>query len=172
MEVVKGPDNGREERLIRLMEQYEQDLLRMCCAYLRDRALAQDAVQEAFLKAYKGLDSFRGDCAEKTWLTRIAINVCKTMRKNAWFRLVERRVALEDMPLPAPDTDPDHQALALEVMRLPARYREVVLLYYYQGMKVREIGEALDISAPAVSKRLKQARNKLHLAMEGGEEHE
>lgn len=54
---------------------YEIPIRRMCCIYLRDEQLAADAVQETFLKAYLALDKFRGEASEKTWLTRIAINV-------------------------------------------------------------------------------------------------
>ena len=79
MEVVPGPDDNLENRLIFLMEKYEKDLLRMCCVYLRDISLAEDAVQETFLKAYKNLKDFRGDSNEKTWLMRIAVNTCKDM---------------------------------------------------------------------------------------------
>lgn len=59
--------------LTRLMQMYEKDILNLCCMLLHDIALAEDAVQETFFKAYKGLDAFRGDSAEKTWLMRIAI---------------------------------------------------------------------------------------------------
>ena len=65
------------------MARWEKSLLRMCYAYLGDMALSEDAVQETFLKAYRALDSFRGEAAEKTWLMRIAINTCKDMRRSA-----------------------------------------------------------------------------------------
>lgn len=68
MSVVTGPDNQREEKISSLVRLYEKDLLRTCCVYLRDRDMAQDAVQETFLKAYKALDSFRSESTEKTWL--------------------------------------------------------------------------------------------------------
>ena len=56
----------RQAALERLMAQYGTALLRMCCLYLRDYSLAEDAVQETFLKAYARLDTFRGDCSEQT----------------------------------------------------------------------------------------------------------
>ena len=172
MEVVTRSDSILENRLIRLMEQYEKDLLRMCSVYLRDRSLAEDAVQETFLKAYQGLAGFRGDCSEKTWLMSIAINTCKSIRRNAWFRFIERRIPLERLPLPALSADERSIAVTQEVMRLPRKEQEVVLLYYYQGLKAKEIAQALDISGAAVSKRLKQARTRLHFALEGGTENE
>lgn len=168
MEVITSPE--AERQLIRLMEQYEKDLLRMCSVYLRDRALAEDAVQETFWKAYQGLGRFRGEAAEKTWLMRIAINTCKDMQRSAWFRMAERRVPLDELPLPAPTADESSVALTQEIMRLPRREKEVVLLYYYQGLKEKEIAQALGVSGAAVSKRLKQARAHLHRAMRGGDE--
>ena len=59
MEVVKGPDNIREEELLRLMAQYKNDLMRMALAFLKDEALAEDAVQETFFKAYHALSAGR-----------------------------------------------------------------------------------------------------------------
>ncbi len=172
MEVVKGPDSIREEALTGLMLQYEKDVLGMCCLYLHDLLLAEDATQETFLKAYKGLTEFRGECSEKTWLMRIAINTCKDMRRNAWFRLVDRRMILEQLPVPSTPPSEESTLLTTEVANLPGKYREVVLLYYYQRMKLHEVAQILGVSIPAVSKRLKQARRKLHLALEGGCEDE
>lgn len=74
MEFVKGPNNSHEEMLAHMVAQYEVMLLRTCYMYLHDQGLAEDATQETFLKAYKALDSFRGDSSEKTWLMRIAMN--------------------------------------------------------------------------------------------------
>lgn len=171
MEVVMGPDDVREDRLIRLMNRYETELLRICCVYLRDYSLAQDAVQETFLKAYRAMDSFRGESAEKTWLMRIALNTCKDMRRAAWFRFVDRRVTLDALPEPVAPASPDNTALTECIMRLPRREMEAVLLYYYQGMTLGEISQALGISPPAVSGRLKKARARLGTMLkEGGED--
>ena len=140
----------------------------MCCVYLRDVSLAEDAVQETFLKAYKGLDTFRRDCAEKTWLAHIAINVCRSMRRSAWFRFVDRRVTLDCLPEVIAPAQPDRMALTEEIMRLPRKELEVVLLRCYQGMKGGEVAKALGISQSAVSGRLHRARRHLSAALKGG----
>ena len=57
-------ENARQ-RLVRLVEQYQTDLLRLCYIQLHDTALAEDAVQETFIKAYRSFPAFRGDCSEK-----------------------------------------------------------------------------------------------------------
>lgn len=79
-------DNDRGAWLENAMDRWETSLMRMCYAYLGDVLLAEDAVQETFLKAWKAYDRFRGEADEKTWLMRIAINNCKDMRRGAWFR--------------------------------------------------------------------------------------
>ena len=147
--------DSREE-IARLMEQYGSGLLRMCAIYLKDADLAQDAVQETFLKAYRHLYDFRGDCSEKTWLAAIAMNVSRDMLRTAWFRH-HSRVNLDMLPeQPAPFAFPDDTVLT-EVMRLPPKYREAVLLRYYQGMKLKEVASALGLSVGKVRSRLNRA---------------
>lgn len=163
-------DQGREQALNRLIVCYEKEVLRVCCIYLRDTALAEDAVQETFLKAYKGLDDFRGESSEKTWLMRIAVNTCKDMRRGAWYRFADRRVSLEGIAEPLCEPEPQHEALTLAIMGLPRREMEVVLLRYDQGMQIREIAEVLGVSAPMISKRLKKAHERLRRALKGGED--
>ena len=70
--------NEQEEKLTELFRQYGASIHRMCFLYLKDYHLAEDAVSETFLKAYRALPSFRRDASPKTWLTRIAINICKS----------------------------------------------------------------------------------------------
>ena len=169
MGIVMGPDNVREETLRRMMTRYKNDLMRMCVAYLKDAALAEDAVQETFVKAYKALDTFRGDSSEKTWLIRIAINTCRSIQRDRWFRFVDRSVAADILPIQsASDED---RALMEAVMSLPHKYKEVVLLYYYQGLNLMEISEALGVAASTISTRLKKAREKLRRELEGGQAH-
>lgn len=168
MEAVINPDSVREEALRRIMAQYKNDLMRMCVAYLKDSALAEDAVQETFVKAYKAMATFRGDSGEKTWLMRIAINTCRDMRRERWFRFVDRSVTADALPMQT-DSQEDY-ALMEAVMSLPCRHKEVVLLYYYQGLNLQEIAEALGIAVSTVSVRLKKAREKLRRELEGGHE--
>lgn len=167
MNVVKGPDDFHTEKLNQMIERYEKDLLRICCVYLRDMTLAEDAVQETFLKAYKALDAFRGDSGEKTWLVRIAINVCKDIRHNAWYRFVDRRVNYERLEIAEYERNEVSQSLMAEIMRLPRKYMEVVLLYYYEDLKLAQIAPMLGISEMMVCKRLKKAREMLKGMLEG-----
>ena len=145
----------------RLMEQYGSSLLRMCALYLKDADLAQDAVQETFIRAYRHLDNYRGESSEKTWLTAIAMNVSRDMLRTAWFRHHSRSTDIDTLPeQPADFAFPDNTVLA-EVMRLPAKYREVILLRYYEGLKLKEVASALGLSDGRVRSRLNKANELL-----------
>lgn len=148
-----------EVDLERLIEQYGDGLLRVCLLYLKDYGLAEDAVQETFLRAYRSWHGFEGRSSEKTWLTAIAINVCRTMLRSPWKRHTVGEEALtvlktEDPALPDP-------TVARAVMRLPGNQRIAVILFYVQEMKIREIAQMLEIPQATVSSRLNRARSKL-----------
>lgn len=170
MNELKSSDGETENRLALLMEQYEKEILKICFMELQELSLAEDAAQETFLKAYKALPRFRGECNEKTWLMRIAINTCRDMRRSAWFRFVNRRVALERLPVQATPPQTESVFITLAIMELPPKEREVILLHCYQSMSVTETAQVLGISCAAVSTRLKRARQKLSSALKGGAE--
>lgn len=142
--------------LERLMAQYGTELLRMCALYLNDFALAEDAVQETFLRAYRHLEYFRGACSERTWLSGIAMNICRDYRRTAWFRHTDKR-DITALPEPAEEPAWPDDTVLTQVKKLKPRHREVVLMRYYQGLKVKEIADALRLSPGAVKKRLHTA---------------
>lgn len=166
MEVVKDPDNSRDQVLVRFVNQYQGMLLRMCYVYLRDMELAKDATQDTFLKAYKALGSFRGECSEKNWLIQIAINTCRDMQRSAWFRHIDKRITPEDLPHAAWIPDENELDVMCDIMKLPPKLKEVIMLYYWQSMNVNEIAQSLGIAHSTVSNRLKHARDKLHDVLE------
>jgi RNA polymerase sigma-70 factor (ECF subfamily) len=175
MLAATGPNCNRSagEEFDRLVERHQTALLRLCMVYLRDGELAKDAVQETYLKAYQALPHFRGECGEKTWLTRIAVNVCRDMARSAYFRHTDRRVTPEEMPdRPGEEAPPEREALAQALLELPRRYKDAVLLYYYQDLSQEEVGKALGLSAATVSRRLERARRMLKTALKGKWENE
>ena len=163
-------EEGTEKEKFEVLYYRYRDLMHyIAMEILHDEHLAEDAVQETFLKAYRGLPKFRGDCSEKAWLICIAVNSCKTMMRRPWFKITRQSVFWEPLPLPDPNADEEAIELTQEIMKLPPKQREVILLYYYHGLTGKEIAKALGISGAAVSKRLKQAKNQLHFALKGGE---
>lgn len=156
---------SREDILRRLMNDYEIPIRRMCCVYLRDEQLASDAVQETFLKAYLALETFRGDSSEKTWLMRIAVNTCHSMRRTGWMRFIDRRISLDKLPEPAVHADYGLSELTLEIMRLPQKLIDVVMLHDYQGFTIRETGELLGIPHQTAASRISRAHRMLRFAL-------
>ena len=131
MSNVMGPDTApdRNQAFEQLVDQYQRPVLHMCYLYLCDKSLAEDAVQETFLKVYRGMDSFRGESSQKTWIMRIAMNTCYNMNHSGWFRFHNRRVTPEMMPNKAVQTNEDDAELATAVTKLPLKLREVILLH-------------------------------------------
>ncbi len=156
------------ERIIEgLMRQHADSILRLCLMILQDYHLAEDAMQDTFLKAYRSYGRFRGDSSVYTWLTRIAINTCKDVRRSAWHRRMSRSIRLEDLPEPSVPPAEADDTLINSVLALPMKLRETVLLVYYSNLSVAEAARTLSISVPAVYKRLKKAHGILKIELEG-----
>ena len=161
VDAAASPDRGRDEAFTRMVTAYQGAILRMCFLSLRDPTLAEDALQETFFKAYKRMDTFRSESAERTWLMSIAINTCKDMNRSAWLRHTEKRVVPEELPIPASAVNEDALALAEAIRRLPGKQRDAVLLYYYQDMTIQEVAKALHAAPSTILKRLNQAKDML-----------
>ena len=143
--MTAGPD------MERLVAQYGSAMLRMCCAYLGDAHLADDAVQDAFIKI------FDSPAAEKAWVMRVAVNVCKDYLRSAWRRKVSLVDEYPEMP-GEPDRPKEDNVLLEEIMALKPRYRQVILLHYYQQFSVGEIARILSAPQSTISVRLRRAR--------------
>ena len=161
MQRIKAPDPVLEQTFTKLVNTHQTSLLRMCYLNLHDSGLAEDAVQETFVKAYRALPSFRGDSDPKTWLMRIAINTCRDMQRGSWLKHISRTVTLDQLAEPSESFSEDALAVNIGIAGLPVKLREAVLLYYYQDMTIEEAAEALGISVSSVAERLKRAKEKL-----------
>jgi len=151
----------------RLMAEHGDFVTRLCFLYLRHEMDAQDAAQDTFLKALRALDSFRGEGSERGWLARIAVNTCKDMLRSPWRRRYAGEEALR--ALPDPDGPPRAQddTVLQAVMALPNKYKDVILLRYYEGMPLKDIAAALSLSVPTVSTRIARAQKRLHTQLKG-----
>ena len=156
----------RQEFLDALVTRWEKPMLRLCFAYLCDTALAEDAVQETFFKAWKGYGRFRGEADEKTWLTRIAINTCKDLMKSAWMRNTDRFTSTDSLPEGSVPFDEREDTVTRAVMALPPKIKEVTLLHWYQGMTLDEMSKALRLPRSTVNYRLKKAKLMLKKELE------
>lgn len=156
----------RDRWLEQAMEQWEVPLLRTCYLLVKDVALAEDAVQDTFVKAWQAHDHFRGEGSEKSWLMRIAVNTCRDLRRGKWFRHVDRQVRMEDLPEPAETFQWEDDTVTRAILALPDGLRQVVTLRYYQGFTAQEVAEILKLSRRTVHYRLEKAERLLKESLE------
>lgn len=129
-----------------LYARYATDVLRVCYFYLADRQKAEDVTQDVFVRLITHTPDLEPG-REKAWLLKVALNRCRDLWRASWTkRVVLGHPAFE--LIPGPDDignaiERDHIMEA--VNRLPAGFKEVVLLHYYQGYAINEIAEMLDL---------------------------
>lgn len=161
--------DARTARIEAWMDAYGTGLIRLCAACLKDASYAEDAVQDAFLKAYQNLHRFedKHERSARAWLSRIAVNTCRDYNRAAWLRHTVRGASAEEMLRAREQAlPPDEIRLLEDILSLPARQKEVILLRYYQDLTVEEIAEALNVASSTVYARLNKAKAKLRALLE------
>ena len=152
-----------EELARRLVETYSNQLLRVAYSILNSVPDAQDVCQEVLLKRLEYDGVFDSPTHERAWLVKVTVNRCRNLRRSPWH---SRTVALEEL---AEQTafQPQEGGVLEEVQKLPAKYREVLVLYYYLGYDTGEIAALLNIRPEAVRARMSRARRRLKTELEG-----
>ena len=158
------PGSISENELNRLVDAYSGMLLGLCRLTLDDLAMAQDIVQETFLRAWqKG--GFRPE-TEKAWLIRVAMNLCHDYHRSRWWKHIDHRTSTEEIQVTEPD--PEDWVILSLVKELPFRERQIVILYYWDRMTMDDIAETLGISQASVYRGLEKAKKLLKVELEGG----
>lgn len=177
LEVVERVRNGEKSLYEILMRRYNQTLYRAVRSYLKDADDVQDAMQEAYVKAYSKLDQYKGDAAFSTWLVRIGINeALQMLRKQRTLHVYADPDVRAERLMQLPDTgqmNPEQRTIREEhrrlleeaVDRLPEDYRAVYMLREVEEMSVAEVSQSLGISEPNVKVRLHRAKNMVKEAL-------
>ena len=126
-------------------------------------------MQDTILKAWKYLQKHPGFCPDhdKTWLIRIALNTCKDYQRSQWFKKVDMRKSLEELPIAAPEED---RTAVILLSKLPKKQRQVMILHGLQGMTMEETAKLLGLSRSTANKCYKQGKACLMAALTGGED--
>lgn len=166
---VYGLNSGNDEVVNRqslsfddLYRLYATDILRVSYYYLGNREQAEDVTQDVFVRLLANRPSLEPG-REKAWLLKVALNRCRDLWRGSWFKKVVLGHPAFEL-FPAPDEigmAADRFTLVEAVNRLRPEFKEVILLFYYQGFSVAEIADMLDIAEGTVSSRLSRARSKL-----------
>lgn len=164
---------SKDERLEWLMTEYGQSITRLAFTYTNQKQLSEDIAQEVFIKCYQKLDEFRHESSYKTWLYRITVNLCKDKLKSWTFR----NIIFTDLfsSLTRTTESPEIKLIDIEnnryvsekIISLPIKYREVIILYYYEELSYNQISELLNLKLPTVKSRLHRARLLLKQKIEG-----
>jgi RNA polymerase sigma-70 factor, ECF subfamily len=127
---------------------------------LRDRAAAEDCVQEAYLRAFRAWPRWKPEAPAEAWVHRIAINVAVSYRRREHLRLATALLRRPPSDVPGPDAMGDPDLLA-ELRALPPKQAAALVLRYLHGYSNREIAQALGVPERTIASRLAAARGKL-----------
>ncbi|WP_018931833.1 sigma-70 family RNA polymerase sigma factor [Gracilibacillus lacisalsi] len=157
-------DQGVDELLEWLMNEYGQSITRLAFTYTKQNHTAEDIAQEVFIKCYRKLNEFRHESSYKTWLYSITVNLCKDKLKSWSFRniifsdLLPNKAKLMETPESQLINFENNRMLADQIFSLPLKYREVIILYYYEELSYNEVSDLLKIKISTVKSRLHRAR--------------
>lgn len=171
--LVKRVQNGDRAAFNILVRKYQQRVLKLVSRYIRDPDEALDVAQEAFVRAYRAIDGFRGDSAFYTWLYRIAINAAKNAVAAAVRNPIEGgfdhqdpeqyelRARLTDVGSPERllYTEELKQTIHEAIEALPAELKTAIVLRELEGLSYEEIAEAMDCPVGTVRSRIFRARD-------------
>ena len=155
-----------DERFRETVELYGDMVFRLAYSYLKNRADAEDVMQETLLKFYVEPRGFESPDHEKHWLLRVAANECKKLLRSPWRR---RTDFLDEAAEAAAFDQPAQSELFQQVMSLPPKYRAAVYLHYYEGYSVKETGELLGAKVSTVQTWLMRARGQLKIKLKEAE---
>ncbi len=173
--LVQRAQQGDERAFEALVRKYQRKVARLLSRFFRDEAEIEDVAQEAFIKAYRALPSFRGDSAFYTWLFRIAVNTAKNHLQSAQRRLQESSISLsanEDEEggnhedLLADISTPENELISSQIAQiitnaiesLPSDLRMAITLREFEGLSYDEIAEIMDCPIGTVRSRIFRAR--------------
>ncbi len=180
--LIRAAQAGDEDAFAALVRTYDQNVLRLAMNLLRSPEDARDVYQEAFLRVYRNLHSFRFDCSFHTWLYRIVTNLCLDQLRKRKVRKEESSVVITpEGPLDRMDAvqeervdgNPQRNLFSGELRtrikevleQLTPRERMVFELRHYQGLRLRNIGEALGTTEEAAKNCLFRATQKMRAAL-------
>lgn len=142
-----------------LLDKYSDMVLRIAYTYLKNRADAEDIVQDVFLRIIDKKPSFNDENHEKSWLIRATINMCKNKVNMFWNK---NKCSIDDVQeFAVSDKYNTDTSVFQAVMALGEKYRVVVYMYYYEGYSTPEIANVIGKNETTIRSLLHRARNKL-----------
>lgn len=148
-----------ERQITELVDKYSNTVFHICYQYIRNYHDAEDITQDVFVSIMKKDFSSFDEKAIRAYIIRSAINKCRTFHKNI------QKLSVIPLDEAEPLLTNEEESILDDVMSLPAKYRDVLYLFYYEGLTISEIADILQRSIGTVSSRLKRAREKLKVVL-------
>jgi RNA polymerase sigma-70 factor (ECF subfamily) len=152
---------GVKEDFDRLYRSTYQRIFATEILILRNPAAAEDATQEAYLRAFRAWNSWKQDAPAEAWLYRIALNVAFTLRRRERLHEIGEVLRRLGRPREKDPTELEQTGLARELRKLPPKQAAAIVLRHLHGFTNREIAKALDVPERTVASRLAAAKNRL-----------
>ncbi len=168
---MKPLTDTEKESLQLKIDIYGDMVYRLALSQVKNPTDAQDIVQEVFYQYIKRRGAFDSAEHEKAWLLRVTLNACKKLWRSAWYRRVypfgEQEEAVQEGSLEADVLAQERRAAVVQaVFLLPAKYREVIHLFYFEELSVKEICRILDRKESTVTSQLTRGRDMLRKNLE------
>lgn len=171
MDLIERLKLKDEEALREVMQAYGHSLLRTGFLLLKDEQMAEEAVQDTFIKAFQKIDQLTEPHKLKSWLTSILVNQCRErMRTWSWKNVL--LLFKEDESFWEQESESSVEALVIQmeeahslfafIQSLDYKYREVITLYYYNEWSVEELASYLQVNKNTIKSRLMRGRQQLH----------
>lgn len=156
-----------DEEMKRIMDSHGEHLIRLAYFYVKDWAAAEDIMQEVFISFYRKSGQFEERASLKTYLSKITVNKCHDHlrswknKRSLFSNSLGGLISSGKSPEKSFEEQTDRSNLTNKILELPIKYREVILLFYYQEFTSKEISEMLGCSENTVKTRLRRARDLL-----------
>jgi RNA polymerase sigma-70 factor (ECF subfamily) len=160
--------DGDTSAFAAIVERWQGPLVNLAYRFCRDRERAEDMAQEAFLRAFRGLKSWRRDAAFSTWLFALATNVYRTEMR----RFTPESIPLDDTVSPVSSlensaSEDDRRSMVQKALRsLPPKYRDPLILFYFHDQDVAATARSLELPEGTVKARLSRGRAQLKSKLE------
>ncbi len=149
-----------QRNIIETIERYSDTIFKVALSYTKDKATAEDILQDVLIKYMTDNTEFHEEEHKKAWLLRVTINECKKFFRSIWN---VRKIPLEDIYT---FEKPERHAVFFAVMELPIKYRIVIHLFYYEEMSIKEISNILKMNENTIMSRLHRGRKILKEVLE------
>lgn len=168
-DLIRNLKRGKEDAYYELLNLYGNKLLKTCFLIIKDKNEAEDIVQETFIKVFKYIKNFKGESTLYTWIYRIAQNILKDRYKNRISMIPYEDYEVEvDIVEDVIISKIDREILRHELENLNLIYKQVLILFYFEDLSIKEISEILDEKEGTIKSKLSRGRVLLKNALEKG----